>query len=56
MTLGEQCRELEEIARSGSVPDAADRVGAIDDGFARVRDALLAERAARPARAGPTSS
>jgi HPt (histidine-containing phosphotransfer) domain-containing protein len=56
MTLGEQCRELEEIARSGSVPDAADRVGAIDDGFASVRDALLAERAARPARAGPTFS
>jgi len=56
MTLGGLCRELEEIARSGAVPDAADRVGAIDDGFASVRDALLAERAARPARAGPTSS
>ena len=47
MTLGEQCRELEELARSGAVPDAAGRVDAIATGFAEVRQALLAEREGR---------
>ncbi|HEX3427536.1 MAG TPA: Hpt domain-containing protein [Candidatus Limnocylindrales bacterium] len=45
--LGGLCRELEESARSGAVPDAADRVDAIEQGFSGVRTALLAERADR---------
>jgi HPt (histidine-containing phosphotransfer) domain-containing protein len=48
LELGGLCRELEEMARSGDVPDAADRVAAIDEGFASVRAALLAERSGRP--------
>jgi HPt (histidine-containing phosphotransfer) domain-containing protein len=50
MDLGELCRELEERARRGDVPDAAERVAAIDAGFAAVREALIADRAER---AGP---
>jgi HPt (histidine-containing phosphotransfer) domain-containing protein len=50
MDLGGLCRELEEQARGGEVPDAAERVAAIDAGFAGVREALLADRAER---AGP---
>jgi HPt (histidine-containing phosphotransfer) domain-containing protein len=49
MTLGEQCREVEELARNGAVPDAADRVDAIATGFAEVRQTLLAEREGRTA-------
>jgi HPt (histidine-containing phosphotransfer) domain-containing protein len=56
MALGGLCRELEENARSGAVPDAADRVAAIDNGFAGVRDALLAERAERTGHTGPTTA
>src|SRR5439155_19935872 len=37
MTLGGLCRDLEEIARTGAVPDAAERVDAITSGFERVR-------------------
>jgi HPt (histidine-containing phosphotransfer) domain-containing protein len=47
MTLGEQCRELEDLARGGAVPDAANRVEAIATGFAEVRQTLLAERDGR---------
>jgi HPt (histidine-containing phosphotransfer) domain-containing protein len=47
MDLGGLCRELEERARSGDVPDAAERVAAIDAGFGSVREALLADRAER---------
>jgi len=45
--LGAQCRELEEGARSGDVPDAASRVDAIAAGFDDVRRELLAERDGR---------
>jgi HPt (histidine-containing phosphotransfer) domain-containing protein len=55
MELGGLCRELEEIARSGAVPDAAGRVAAIDAGFAGVREALLAERTGRSERTGGTT-
>jgi HPt (histidine-containing phosphotransfer) domain-containing protein len=47
LDLGGQCRELEEAARSGPVPDAGERIAAIAAGFAEVRDALLAERRGR---------
>ena len=47
MTLGGLCRELEEIARTGTVPDAGDRIEAIATEFAGVREALLAERKRR---------
>jgi HPt (histidine-containing phosphotransfer) domain-containing protein len=47
LELGALCRQLEEVARGGAVPDAADRVAAIDRGFAAVREALLAERSER---------
>jgi HPt (histidine-containing phosphotransfer) domain-containing protein len=47
MDLGGLCRELEERARAGDVPDAADRVAAIAAGFAAARGALLAQRAER---------
>ena len=45
--LGGLCRDLEERARTGDVPDAAGRVAAIAAGFAAAREALLAQRAAR---------
>ena len=47
MELGVQCRELEELARLGNVPDAAARVAGISASFAAARDALLAARADR---------
>jgi HPt (histidine-containing phosphotransfer) domain-containing protein len=45
--LGAQCRELEELARVGEVPDAAERVAGITASFAAAHDALLAARAER---------
>lgn len=45
--LGGLCRDLEEGARSGDVPDAAGRVTAIAAGFDAARDALLAQREER---------
>jgi HPt (histidine-containing phosphotransfer) domain-containing protein len=45
--LGGVCRELEEAARSGLVPDAAERVAAIAAGFDEARHELLAERERR---------
>jgi HPt (histidine-containing phosphotransfer) domain-containing protein len=42
--LGDVCRDLEEAARSGPVPDAADRVAVIAAGLDDARRALLAER------------
>jgi HPt (histidine-containing phosphotransfer) domain-containing protein len=47
LELGGLCRELEEAGRSGSVPDAAARIAAIDGAFAAARAALLDERARR---------
>jgi HPt (histidine-containing phosphotransfer) domain-containing protein len=47
LRLGGICRELEEAARSGAVPDAADRVRAIASGFAAARAGLLDERVRR---------
>ncbi len=49
VTLTTLCRELEAAGRSGTVPDAQARVGAIELEFATVRDALLALRADRGA-------
>ena len=40
-------RGLEADGRAGEVPDVAARVASVDTEFAAVRDALLAERAAR---------
>ena len=48
--LGELSRALEEAARSGAVPDAAERVDAIASGFQDVRAALLDERVRRAQR------
>ena len=45
--LTELCRALEADARSGTIPNAADRVSACRRGFDDVRAALLAERAGR---------
>jgi HPt (histidine-containing phosphotransfer) domain-containing protein len=45
--LGEQCRTLEEAARSGDVPHPAEWVAAIAAGFEEARRALLDERARR---------
>ena len=47
LRLGGLCRELEEAARSGVVPDAAERVSAIAVGFAAARAGLLDERVRR---------
>ena len=47
MHLGGRCRELEEAARGGEVPDAARRIDAIAAGFDDVRAALLDERMRR---------
>jgi HPt (histidine-containing phosphotransfer) domain-containing protein len=47
LRLGGVCRELEEAARSGVVPDAAERVRAIAVGFAAARAGLLDERVRR---------
>jgi HPt (histidine-containing phosphotransfer) domain-containing protein len=49
MTLGALCREVEEAARSGAVPDAAEQINAIASGFAAAGDALLEARVARRA-------
>lgn len=45
--LGELARALEADGRTGTVPDVDVRVARVDTEFAAVRDALLAERAAR---------
>jgi HPt (histidine-containing phosphotransfer) domain-containing protein len=50
MALGRLCQDLEQRARTGPLDDAAARVASIAASFNRVRDALLAERAARSAR------
>jgi two-component system sensor histidine kinase/response regulator len=47
VALGSLCRALEEGARSGPVPDAAERVAAIATGFAAAGQALLDARVAR---------
>lgn len=47
MSLAEACRSLEADGRSGSVPDAAERVAGCETTFASVQTALLAERAGR---------
>ena len=47
LPLGALCRELEEAARSGPVPDASGRVAAIAAAFEDVRTALLAQRSKR---------
>jgi HPt (histidine-containing phosphotransfer) domain-containing protein len=49
MELGALCQDLEQRGRSGAIDDAAARVASIAAGFDRVREALLAERAGRPA-------
>jgi HPt (histidine-containing phosphotransfer) domain-containing protein len=45
--LAEQCRSLEADARAGEVVDLGTRVAAVAAEFGAVRDALLADRAAR---------
>jgi HPt (histidine-containing phosphotransfer) domain-containing protein len=45
--LAELSRSIETDGRGGAVPDLGARVGEIEAEFAGVRDALLAERAAR---------
>jgi HPt (histidine-containing phosphotransfer) domain-containing protein len=45
--LGTICRSLEEAARGGSVPDAGDRIAAINAGFEAARAALLDARTER---------
>jgi HPt (histidine-containing phosphotransfer) domain-containing protein len=45
--LGELARELEADGRAGRVPDVAARIARVETEFTAVRDALLAERAAR---------
>ena len=49
LELGELCRDLEALARAGTVSDARDRVEAIETSFGRARRALLAMREDRPA-------
>jgi len=46
-TLADLTRSIELDGRSGSIPDLADRVRAVETEFTGVRDALLAERATR---------
>ncbi len=45
--LGDLARGLEADGRTGAVPDVDARVASVEKEFAAVRDALLAERAAR---------
>jgi HPt (histidine-containing phosphotransfer) domain-containing protein len=45
--LADLTKALEQDARAGSVPDAGTRVEAVAVEFGAVREALLAERAAR---------
>jgi HPt (histidine-containing phosphotransfer) domain-containing protein len=47
LALGEQCRTLEEAARGGTVPHAAEWVERIATGFEDARRELLAERERR---------
>ena len=45
--LADLTRSIETDGRSGAIPDLAERVRAVETEFAGVREALLAERAAR---------
>jgi len=45
--LADLTRSIEMDGRAGAIPDLAARVGAVEMEFAGVREALLAERAAR---------
>jgi two-component system, sensor histidine kinase and response regulator len=45
--LGDLARSLETDGRTGDVPDAVGRVASVEAEFDAVRDALLAQRAAR---------
>ena len=45
--LADQCRTLEADARTGAVEDLDERVASVQREFQAVREALLAERAAR---------
>ena len=45
--LADLTRAIETDGRSGAIPDLAERVRAVETEFAGVREALLAERAAR---------
>ena len=47
LRLGELCRELEETARAGAVPDAGDRVAGIASALDSAAVSLLEARAAR---------
>ena len=47
LALGEQCRTLEEAARGGTVPHAAEWVARIATGFEDAARELLAERERR---------
>ena len=47
LALGGLSRELEELGRSGSIPDASERITAIEAAFGSARAALLEARAAR---------
>ena len=46
-SLADLCRALEAAARGGSVPDAAERVAAIEAAFDSAREALLSMRTMR---------
>ena len=45
--LADLTRAIEMDGRAGAIPDLAERVTAVETEFAGVREALLAERAAR---------
>jgi HPt (histidine-containing phosphotransfer) domain-containing protein len=47
LALGALSRSLEEAGRSGPVPDAGERIAAIDDALTAARAALLDERGRR---------
>ena len=47
LDVGEQARSLEEAARAGAVPDAAERVAAVESAFTEARAALLEARKER---------
>jgi HPt (histidine-containing phosphotransfer) domain-containing protein len=47
LALGGLSRELEELGRSGTVPDVSGRIAAIESAFASARAALLDARTGR---------
>jgi two-component system sensor histidine kinase BarA len=49
LALGALARSLEEVGRGGAVPDAGERIAALEASFDDARCALLAERAHRAA-------